>query len=491
MSTVKKIFFNFNKLVFSIYLFGLMISIYSYFTFSITQDLNYLLFSTLTVLIINLLVTFVNFRKLYLFLFFNVVVFVFIVSRVFIDFIKLGNDWQLRFNSKNLTFTLSLVLFSLFFMGIAAVISSFFIKKSESIVTNKKDEIRQYIQDLSLILFYISVGFSFMVEIERFIGTRNITYIEYIQTFKSALPQIIQEFGSTTLYFLCIFLSTFPSKRKAILPLIINVILKIPILLAGVRNPIVLSILFLVIYYLMMHFKDNKKWIGRLERRIFILFTPLGIMLLGAMNYLRSGTKVRLNIFELIVDFFYKQGVTFDIINYSLNVLNYLPNKEEKIYTFGLINDYIKYGIIGRILWNTQGLGPAGNTVLMGTKSSLLAHNLSYILYGSFYLEGHGVGSSYLLETYIDWGYMGVIAFSIILGFILVLFANKVYRGGLITIIILMAISKLFFIPRAGALEWIDFLLIVRFWFIVGFVYITSFMIMFIKNYFKKEKFNV
>ena len=39
---------------------------------------------------------------------------------------------------------------------------------------------------------------------------------------------------------------------------------------------------------------------------------------------------------------------------------------------------------------------------------------------GDDYLQGHGIGSSYIMELFTDYRYIGVFVFSIILGIILV-----------------------------------------------------------------------
>ena len=62
----------------------------------------------------------------------------------------------------------------------------------------------------------------------------------------------------------------------------------------------------------------------------------------------------------------------------------------------------------------------SGNTVDMALNSNSYTHAMSYVSRGQEYLDGHGWGSSYLLETYTDYGWIGIVLFSLAIGFVLV-----------------------------------------------------------------------
>lgn len=81
--------------------------------------------------------------------------------------------------------------------------------------------------------------------------------------------------------------------------------------------------------------------------------------------------------------------------------------------------DYFKYGSIGQRFFGIEGLGN-GNNLRHALNGNSMAHQLSYTLLGDWYLEGHGCGSSYLLEVFADYGKIGIFIFSFFLGMLLI-----------------------------------------------------------------------
>ena len=123
------------------------------------------------------------------------------------------------------------------------------------------------------------------------------------------------------------FLPHIPKKLHAFLPLVLYVFSAIPSLLMGLRNPIVLNLIFCIVYYYMRDIYENgTKWFGRFERAVTALAAPAGIIMLGIFNYTRSGSESGLTSgFEVITDFFYKQGVSFDVLAIAHSVMDRLP----------------------------------------------------------------------------------------------------------------------------------------------------------------------
>lgn len=84
--------------------------------------------------------------------------------------------------------------------------------------------------------------------------------------------------------------------------------------------------------------------------------------------------------------------------------------------------------------------------------SNSLAHNLAYVYRKDEYLAGNGNGSSYLLEIFADYGYIGVFIASILLGIILIFLVVSFKRNNLLlSTIALICISNILFIPRSDA----------------------------------------
>ena len=91
---------------------------------------------------------------------------------------------------------------------------------------------------------------------------------------------------------MCIFLSTKPKKKWAFGVLSLNIVSTIPSLIVGIRNPLVLACVFSFIYYFIRDaLGDEEKWIGKIEKIMIAVATPIGICLLAAYTYIRKGAE--------------------------------------------------------------------------------------------------------------------------------------------------------------------------------------------------------
>ena len=111
----------------------------------------------------------------------------------------------------------------------------------------------------------------------------------------------------------------------------------------------------------------------------------------------------------------------------------------------------------------------------MAIKSNSYAHNLSYIAIKSDYLQGHGLGSSYIMENFTDYGYLGVFLFSVFLGFLFIRMLNVSYKNKTLPFVCtLIVLNNLFFMPRSSFSESFSTLLTFQFWFIVILIFLVA-----------------
>ena len=68
------------------------------------------------------------------------------------------------------------------------------------------------------------------------------------------------------------------------------------------------------------------------------------------------------------------------------------------------------------------------NSVELAIDSNSYAHNLSYLVLNKEYLKGHGIGSSYIMELYTDYGMIGVFLLSLLLGMLFIAMLQVAYR---------------------------------------------------------------
>jgi oligosaccharide repeat unit polymerase len=322
------------------------------------------------------------------------------------------------------------------------------------------------LRNISLILFYFSCVFVFIIEMEKLLYMGGKDYLEFYTSFKTNLPCVIIAIGGMYKYFLCIFLSTWPKKSTAFFPLMIYVLLAVPDLLIGIRNPVVLNAVFVLLYYFIRDaVGDKEKWLGFFEKFIITLLTPIAVAVLGAYNYIRdteSSTKITKNFFDLIVDFIYKQGVSFETLCIGYESIPKIKYTGFTNYTFGGIIDYFKYSKTAQILWGGLSFGE-GNNLSRALYSNSFAHRMSYTALGQEYLNGHGLGSSYILETFADFGYSGIIVFSILMGMFLAAMIYIIKGGNAGFIFVLVSLTSIYFCPRDGATMWISFLFYLHF----------------------------
>ena len=447
---------------------------------------NTVLFGVLLLGMSNLLYGCIHLKRRILFLLFHLVQFVFLGLRPFIAVLRTG-EWMV-WGTQAEYFAVRVLYLSFASLLIGAVLAEYIHerRKRRSQVARKSEpkgwlsayESTQmkYIQWIAGAMFLGTWVVSMVLEAEKLYLMQGKSYVMYYVDFASRLPYAFVVLASMKRYFMCIYLATFPKKRISFCVLSLSILSEVPMLLIGMRNPIVLSCIFAFVYYFIRDaIDDREKWIGKWEKLMLAIGAPCSVAFLGAYAYIRTGMEVAISgIGTLIVNFFYDQGISFQVLAVGYSVIPDLPQRAWRNYTFGGVIDYITRGSIAQRFFGAEPL-PGGNHIINATQSNSFAHNMSYLTIGpEAYLEGHGIGSSYLLETYADFGYVGVAIFTVILGALLIYSLYWMKCNILIRTIILVALTTLFLIPRAEAMGWIQFLIYMQFWISVGFVYIGA-----------------
>ena len=60
----------------------------------------------------------------------------------------------------------------------------------------------------------------------------------------------------------------------------------------GTRNPFILSILFAFVYYFMREQTEKGKWIGFKEKLAIYVGSPILMLAMGVLNYVRDSVQV-------------------------------------------------------------------------------------------------------------------------------------------------------------------------------------------------------
>lgn len=435
------------------------------------------------------------------FLFFNITLALFTLTKPFFRLWNGDSTYLYRFATTNMDYALKALWMTLLAMFAGVVLYQVVERLVQGrILCHKKpgrgvlhklgiQEKEVWLKSLRLvaeIVFYVSFCCYFVLRMEEYLFVRNGDYLDYYTSFKSQLPYIVYVISTFMKYGFAIFLATLPSKKRTFLPSVLYVVSALPSLLVGMRNPIAQNVIFVFLYYFIRDaLKDKQKWIGKIEKGLVILGVPFAVVFFAVYSYIRSNLEIAAKgIWELVFGFLEGQGVTFEVLNIAHGCIPYLPQRAVRNYTFGGFLDYFLHGTIAQKLFGASAL-PSGNNLIMALESNSFAHNMSYIAMGQTYLDGRGWGSSYLLEVFTDYGYIGIVIFSAILGAFMIFMIKKMGKGVFSTAFFLLCLMNLFFVPRASATGWLDFILTAQCWVSVFTIVGGSYILTRIKQYVK------
>ncbi len=456
-----------KKVYYLITLFSYAVTIFLGIIY-IYDDSIVTLLSTLVMLIVSsTLYCFNNIKYYIIHLIFYITIFLFLVSRPTIDYFKYGliNTYQ----EDVYRFSFLAVIISIIGITIGGLlVSKRENKLKEEIKTLKNKRFIDSVRKVSLSVFLFSYPFYLVRIIERLMYRLNVSYYEYYADFKSELPYFTYTLSTFVVYAMCIYLATKPNKRHSTIVLGLFVTANVFNLLIGTRNPFVLSLIFSFVYFFVRNQTEKGVWIGVKEKSMLYIGTPIMMLIMGFLNYARDGQGIgNMSIAELLVDFIYKQGTSFGVLARGYLYGSNLPIKEFRNYTFSPIIEYITKGNLG-VLFGGKPFLSDNNSIELALESNRYAHNISYIVLKKDYLAGHGIGGSYIMEMYTDYGMIGIFLLSILMGMCFILMMRTAYKSRILLFsITLLILNNLFFMPRSNFTESFFNVFTLQYWGIV------------------------
>ena len=381
-----------------------------------TDRLDVLLFTLLSFFVSLIIFCFTDIKYYIIHVFFYITIFIFLVSRPTIDYLR-----EFSFNTYQkdaYIFSFIVVMISLLGLFIGGLISRSLIdtKKSNNLnITEKKDKIiwLKNVRIVSLTVYMLTYPFYVIRLIERLIFKLNTDYYTYYAEFKSSLPYFTYILSVFTVYSMCIYLASKPNKRNATIVLLSNI-------------------------------RDN----------------------LSVSTF---------RFFDIFVDFIYKQGTSFGVLARGFLYNSNIAVRSFTNFTFGPIIEYFTHGNLGLLLFNTTPYTATTNSIEFGIRSNSYSHNISYIAIKDDYLQGHGLGSSFIMENYTDYGFIGVFLFSMFLGFLFIRMLNVSYNNKTLPFICsLIILNNLFFMPRSSFSESFSILLTFQYWFLIVLIFVVA-----------------
>ena len=454
------------------------LAIFFYLTYLNNNHLETLLYTVVMVFIAHTLFCFHHLKYQLIHVLFYMTIFVFLFSRPLIDYLRTGSFETYQQDAYVFTFNVILVSLLGLWLGGMVGVRYFTRKKEKPVNENSYARLILQVRRVSLTVFLFTYPFYVLRLVERLMFRLQTTYYGYYANFTSKLPYFTYLLSAFMFYALCVYLATKPSKKVSIFMLGLYVTANMIHLVIGTRNPFILSLLFAFVYFFMRHYSDKKEvWLGRREKIALGIGTPVLMLAMGAMNYVRDGAKLKFDsIFALLVDFIYKQGTSFGVLARGYLYRSSLPIREMRNFTFGPIIDYFYRGSIGMNVLGTKAFKATTNSIELALESNSYAHNISYLVLKQQYLDGHGIGSSYMMEIYTDYGFIGLMIASCILGFILIALLNSAYRKNLLGFTVsLLVLGNLFFMARSSFSESFFSLFTMQFWTVVIVIFLMSY----------------
>lgn len=479
-----------RRLLLSATILSYALTILSGITYLFTNE-NVGLLSTLLLLLISSLLSCWNDIKYYLIHFiFYITIFIFLVSRPTIDYFR---DGALdTYQPIAYRFAFLVVIVSIMGLTIGGLIARYYISRKKDVHKKLKQETQiNYLKQLRLVslsVFLLTYPFYFLRLFERLLYRLQTSYYNYYANFESQLPYFTYILSTFTVYAMCVYLATKPKKMQATAVLGAFVIANMIHLAIGTRNPFILSLIFAFVYYFMREQTENGKWIGFKEKLVIFAGTPILMLAMGILNYVRDNAQVSHNgILDILLDFIYKQGTSFGVLARGFLYNSSLPYRDFRNFTFGPIVDYFARGSLGAI-FGGKAFEHTTNSIELAIDSNSYSHNLSYLVLNKEYLKGHGIGSSYIMELYTDYGMLGVFLLSVLLGVLFIAILQVAYHSRTILFALsLLILNNLFFMPRSSFSESFFNLFTMQFWGIVIVIVFVAKMIT-KKNQYSIEK---
>ena len=456
------------------------LAIVFYLIYLNNNHLETLLYTVVMVFIAHTLFCFHNLKYQLIHILFYMTIFVFLFSRPFIDYLRIGSFETYQQDAYVFTFNVILVSLIGLWLGGMIGVRYFSRKKEKPVNENSYARLILQVRRVSLTVFLFTYPFYVLRLVERLMFRLQTTYYGYYANFTSKLPYFTYLLSAFMFYALCVYLATKPSKKVSIFMLGLYVAANMIHLVIGTRNPFILSLLFAFVYFFMRHYSDKKEvWLGRREKIALGVGTPVLMLAMGAMNYVRDGAKLKFDsIFALLVDFIYKQGTSFGVLARGYLYRSSLPIREMRNFTFGPIIDYFYRGSIGMNVLGTKAFKATTNSIELALESNSYAHNISYIVLKQDYLAGHGIGGSYIMEMYTDYGMLGLFLLSILMGIGFIFMIKSAYKSGVLLFsITLLILNNLFFMPRGGFTESFFNLVTLQYWGIVFVIFFAATLI--------------
>lgn len=383
---------------------------------------------------------------------FNICVFTFLISKNVVLLFKTG-EWMITYSEEQykhmficLYITLSCLLFGYYYSKKGKYNKyTIFQRDKKSIFIQRK-----YFKIIMCIV--VPIYIYYLLQQVGFVQTYG--YDAYYISFEYSNIFIYSIVNQLLYVSFFGFLTTLPSKKQSMPAILVFVVLSALNWFTGQRNTTILNLMIVLWYYSKRHTMSiEQHWIGKFEKILFIVAVPCIISLSYLYSFLRAGNSIQnISFIQSVFGFFEQLGDSNSVVIYSKTLKSSFPEPHLR-YFFSPLIDFFKENRIGAALGLSESL--KRYSVDFALKGYSFGSTLSYLLLGQGYLNGGGVGSSYIAEAYLSLGYAGVGAYSLFLGIILKKMENILDKCWIVAIIGMICFKDILISPRETALQWI------------------------------------
>lgn len=264
------------------------------------------------------------------------------------------------------------------------------------------------------------------------------------------LPSIIIAIADILPVALGLYLATMPGKVQSHLALASYTLLQVPMLMAGKRMLFIVAIMAWISYIFLRSKTErgNISWIGFKEKLSMVIIVPVLIVMIPVIGALRGDSVTKSPLYELLDS----QGVTLDVIAFGINFADDIPKSIYGPYVTAPLVDYLSTNYVARLTLGTQEIPTQSED--SGILGKNYADAISYrSLSRENYLGGQGLGSSYIIESFVDFGILGVVAMSMVIGLLLLWITYRFSHGFWTTWIICVLLLYIYQMPRGKVMD--------------------------------------
>lgn len=434
------------------------------------------------ILVCNIFLSFFNWKKNVVFLLFNLTFALFLLSKPLASLFINRDYWNI-FSIDNSIKALLMCFLSLVSMSFVALK----LCDKKNISKNVENSKNLSLQNASFFVFIVS----FLSSIYEMIGSIKYfsthSYLDYYTGGYTTdyVPIVLRILMQFMLPALCIFLSTKPNKKKCNFILLLYFMSQLPSFLLGKRAPIILTACFIFSYLVirdnenlnMVKINEEKykitKWVSAKKLRLILLAIPFLIFYLTIYNEIRNGIVssqlISKKLAHPLAYFAYEQGGTLDLLQNFFDIRSQLP---AKFYFLGPLYDTFFHNSLLATLFGINVY--TGTTMEYLNSTHTLAAQLSYYILGNSYFDGNSVDSSYLLDIFVNFSWLGIIVVSVLLAIYMLNIFKYMNGNWLVRTIILASLTNIFLMPRAMFMSTFSFIVSPYFWFGILFCYLIA-----------------